>query len=144
MGHRPRCRPWQQRQLAENPVIPGGAHGSRLGWALGRDAFHGAGAADHRPDRLQGCFGQASGAQRDLTHLIVTGAWYVWPVSVNDFDNYNGPVTVTGLFPVAASRQDELVDAINETGEVMRRLPGFLGSSVFASLDGTRVINYSQ
>ncbi|WP_236793110.1 antibiotic biosynthesis monooxygenase [Amycolatopsis sp. GM8] len=65
-------------------------------------------------------------------------------MSAGDGEKYDGPVTVIGLFPVAAGRQDELVDAINATAEIMRARPGFLGSAVYAGLDGTRVINYSR
>ncbi|HWO66758.1 MAG TPA: antibiotic biosynthesis monooxygenase family protein, partial [Umezawaea sp.] len=62
----------------------------------------------------------------------------------DNVEAFDGPVTVIGLFPVATSEQDQLVDAINETGKVMRSQPGFLGSSVFTSLDGTRVIISSR
>jgi len=59
-------------------------------------------------------------------------------------DNYDGPVTVIGLFSVAAAEQDELVKVIGETAQIMRAQRGFLGSEVFASLDGTRVFNCSR
>ncbi|WP_328615098.1 antibiotic biosynthesis monooxygenase [Amycolatopsis sp. NBC_00355] len=59
-------------------------------------------------------------------------------------DNYDGPVTVIGLFPVAAAEQDELVKAIGDTGQIMRAQRGFLGSAVYASLDGTRVFICSR
>lgn len=65
-------------------------------------------------------------------------------MSIEEISSYDGPVAVIGLFPVKTTQQDELVDAINATAEVMRARPGFLGSTVFASLDGTRVFNCSQ
>ena len=62
-----------------------------------------------------------------------------------DVENENGlgPIAVVGLFTVEPGRQEELIEAINFAGEVMRNKPGFLGSTLVASLDGTRVINYS-
>jgi heme-degrading monooxygenase HmoA len=53
-------------------------------------------------------------------------------------------VTVLGIFTVAAEKQQELVEAINRAGEVVRKLPGFLGSTVYAAVDGTRVVNQSH
>jgi len=52
-------------------------------------------------------------------------------------------VTVFGIFTVAAEQQQDLVEAISRAGEVVRKLPGFLGSAVYASMDGTRVVNQS-
>jgi quinol monooxygenase YgiN len=53
-------------------------------------------------------------------------------------------VTVIGVFAVAAERQQDLIDAIHRAGEVMRKKPGFLGSTVYASLDGAKVVNQSH
>ncbi|MFC4472306.1 antibiotic biosynthesis monooxygenase family protein [Streptomyces xiangluensis] len=53
-------------------------------------------------------------------------------------------VTVIGIFAVAAEKQQDLVEAINRAGEVVRKLPGFLGSTLYASVDGTRVVNQSH
>jgi heme-degrading monooxygenase HmoA len=53
-------------------------------------------------------------------------------------------VTVIGVFAVDADQQQVLVDAINRAGEVVSTLPGFLGSALYASVDGTKVINQSH
>ncbi|GGY14900.1 hypothetical protein GCM10010358_78610 [Streptomyces minutiscleroticus] len=53
-------------------------------------------------------------------------------------------VTAFGIFAVAAEKQQDLVEAINRAGEVVRKLPGFLGSTLYASADGTRVVNQSH
>lgn len=53
-------------------------------------------------------------------------------------------VTVLGVFAVAAEQQQDLVEAINRAAEVVRELPGFLGSTVYASVDGTKVVNQSH
>ncbi|MEU8718513.1 antibiotic biosynthesis monooxygenase [Streptomyces sp. NPDC048663] len=53
-------------------------------------------------------------------------------------------VTALGIFTVAAEKQQDLVEAINRAGEVVRKFPGFLGSTLYASVDGTRVVNQSH
>jgi len=63
------------RLAAPEPGAPGRAP-CRLGATHARrsallDAFHRAGAVDHRPDGLKGAFGQAGRAQRDLADIIV-------------------------------------------------------------------------
>jgi predicted SnoaL-like aldol condensation-catalyzing enzyme len=53
------------------------------------------------------------------------------------------PVIV--VFQVEPSRQQELLDNImNYGGSLMKYQPGFISSSLHKSLDGTRVINYTQ
>jgi quinol monooxygenase YgiN len=55
------------------------------------------------------------------------------------------PVTVINVFTVAKERQTELVGMLDEfAAKVVRHRPGFISTSVHASLDGTRVINYAQ
>jgi quinol monooxygenase YgiN len=55
------------------------------------------------------------------------------------------PVTVINVFTVAEDRQSELVGMLDEFAtKTMRHRPGFVSTSVHASLDGTRVINYAQ
>ena len=53
-------------------------------------------------------------------------------------------VTAFGIFAVAAEQQQDLVEAINRAAEVVCKLPGFLGSAVYASVDGTKVVNQSH
>jgi heme-degrading monooxygenase HmoA len=53
-------------------------------------------------------------------------------------------ITVMGIFAVAAEQQQDLVEAINRAGEVVCKLPGFLGSTLYASVDGTKVVNQSH
>ena len=53
--------------------------------------------------------------------------------------------TLINTFTVAPERQEAVVDLLREfTQRHARFLPGFIGSSVHASLDGRRVVNYVQ
>ena len=55
------------------------------------------------------------------------------------------PVTMIGIFSVGTpERQDDMIAAIDTTGAVMRDQTGFRGSAVYASTDGTRVVNISH
>ncbi|MET0493461.1 MAG: antibiotic biosynthesis monooxygenase family protein [Actinoplanes sp.] len=55
------------------------------------------------------------------------------------------PVTMIGIFSVGTpERQDDMIAAIDTTGAVMRDQPGFRGAAVYASTDGTRVVNISH
>lgn len=55
------------------------------------------------------------------------------------------PVTVINVFTVAEERQGELVELLDQFAvKTMRHRPGFISTSVHASLDKTRVINYAQ
>jgi quinol monooxygenase YgiN len=55
------------------------------------------------------------------------------------------PVTLINVLDVDASKQQELVDLLNEgTERVMRHRPGFVSVSILASNDGTRVVNFAQ
>lgn len=54
-------------------------------------------------------------------------------------------VTLINTFTVAPDRQRQVVDLLNRTTEeTMRHLPGFVTTSIHASNDGTRVVNYAQ
>lgn len=53
--------------------------------------------------------------------------------------------TLINTFTVAPERQEAVVDLLRGFTELHARfLPGFIGSSVHASLDGRRVVNYVQ
>ena len=53
--------------------------------------------------------------------------------------------TLINTFTVAPERQRQVVDLLNRTTEeTMRNLPGFIATSIHASSDGTRVVNYAQ
>ena len=53
--------------------------------------------------------------------------------------------TVINTFTVAPEHQRDVVDLLNKvTEEAMRQLPGFIATSIHASNDGTRVVNYAQ
>jgi quinol monooxygenase YgiN len=55
------------------------------------------------------------------------------------------PVTLINVFDVDPSKQQELLDLLNEgTEKVIRRLPGFVSVNLLTSNDGTRVVNYAQ
>ncbi|WP_328607132.1 antibiotic biosynthesis monooxygenase [Amycolatopsis sp. NBC_00345] len=53
--------------------------------------------------------------------------------------------TLLNVFTVDPARQRELVTVLETATEtVMRHQPGFISANIHASLDGTRVANYSQ
>ena len=53
--------------------------------------------------------------------------------------------TLLNTFHTSPERQDAIVDSLRRfTQETARGLPGFVGASVHASLDGRRVLNYVQ
>jgi hypothetical protein len=53
--------------------------------------------------------------------------------------------TFINVFEVDADRQHELVDLlIDGVNQVIRHRPGFIGSTIFAGLDGARVINLTE
>ncbi|MFG1609685.1 hypothetical protein [Actinoplanes sp. NPDC049265] len=54
------------------------------------------------------------------------------------------PVAMIGIFSVGTpERQDDMIAAIDTTGAVMRNQSGSRGAAVYASTDGTRVVNIS-
>jgi quinol monooxygenase YgiN len=57
----------------------------------------------------------------------------------------NNVITAMVIFSVEPSRQQELVDTIGEFVETaVKKLPGFVSTTIHKSLDGTRVVNYAQ
>jgi hypothetical protein len=55
------------------------------------------------------------------------------------------PVIFINVFDVDGSKQQDLIDLLDEGAErVMRRRAGFVSSSILASNDGTRVVNYAE
>ncbi|MEV4380224.1 antibiotic biosynthesis monooxygenase family protein [Streptosporangium sp. NPDC049644] len=55
------------------------------------------------------------------------------------------PVTLINVFDVDASKQQELIDLLNEgTEKVIKNRPGFVSVNILASVDGTRVVNFAQ
>ena len=53
--------------------------------------------------------------------------------------------TLINTFTVVPQRQRQIVELLNRTTEeTMRHLPGFVATSIHASSDGTRVVNYAQ
>ncbi len=57
----------------------------------------------------------------------------------------NPVITMVNVFTVEAGKQQALLDALrSELDTVMRKQPGFIASSIHRSLDGVRVVNYTQ
>jgi heme-degrading monooxygenase HmoA len=53
--------------------------------------------------------------------------------------------TLINVFTLEPANQPHLVKMLVEaTNEIMKHLPGFISTSIHASTDGTRVINYAQ
>ena len=53
--------------------------------------------------------------------------------------------TLINVFTVEPDSQQQLVDLLDEaTTQVIRHRPGFISANIHASLDGTRVVNYTQ
>ena len=53
--------------------------------------------------------------------------------------------TLLNTFHTSPDRQAAIVDSLRRfTSDFARSLPGFIGASVHASLDGARVVNYVQ
>ena len=60
-------------------------------------------------------------------------------------DDAAGLFTLINTFEVSPDRQDAVVGSLSSfTEQHARFLPGFIGASVHASLDGHRVVNYVQ
>lgn len=55
------------------------------------------------------------------------------------------PVTLINVFDVEPSKQQALVDLLNQgTDTVIRHRPGFVSVTLLASNDGTRVVNHAE
>lgn len=52
--------------------------------------------------------------------------------------------TLINTFHTSPDRQAAIVASLTRFTTIARELPGFVGTAVHASLDGTRVINYVQ
>lgn len=60
-------------------------------------------------------------------------------------DDAAGLFTLVNTFKVSPDMQDAVVSSLRRfTEQHARFLPGFIGASVHASLDGRRVVNYVQ
>ena len=60
-------------------------------------------------------------------------------------DDAAGMFTLINTFKVSPDRQDAVVRSLRGfTEQHARFLPGFVGASIHASLDGRRVVNYVQ
>jgi quinol monooxygenase YgiN len=56
----------------------------------------------------------------------------------------NNYLTFINVFTVSQINQQKLVDLLIQATEVVRTAPGFVSSSLHASLDGTKVTMYAQ
>ncbi len=57
----------------------------------------------------------------------------------------NPVITMINVFAVEPEKQQEFLDAMRvHTDTVIRKIPGFIASNFHRSLDGMRVVNYSQ
>ncbi len=52
--------------------------------------------------------------------------------------------TLINTFHTSPDRQIAIVESLTRFTDTARRLPGFVGTAVHASRDGTRVVNYVQ
>jgi quinol monooxygenase YgiN len=60
-------------------------------------------------------------------------------------DDAAGIFTLINTFEVSPDRQEAVIGALRQfTEQHARFLPGFIGASVHASVDGRRVVNYVQ
>jgi heme-degrading monooxygenase HmoA len=55
-----------------------------------------------------------------------------------------GLYTLINVFRVDPAWQDALADRVLRTARMAAALDGFAGATVFASTDGTRVVNYAR
>jgi antibiotic biosynthesis monooxygenase (ABM) superfamily enzyme len=54
-------------------------------------------------------------------------------------------ITMVNVFTVAAEKQAALLVALrSELDTVMRKQPGFIASIIHRSIDGVRLVNYTQ
>ncbi len=54
-------------------------------------------------------------------------------------------ITMSNVFTVSPENQQRLLDLlVRATDEVMYQVPGFISANLHRSLDGVRVINYTQ
>lgn len=54
-------------------------------------------------------------------------------------------ITLVNVFTADESQQEELIDLlVRATEETLRHLPGFASASVHQSVEGTKLIDYTQ
>jgi len=53
-------------------------------------------------------------------------------------------LTLINIFTVDPGNQQKLVDLLEQATETVRKVPGFVSSSLHRSLDGTKVTMYAQ
>ncbi len=56
----------------------------------------------------------------------------------------NPVVTLINVFTVESQNQQQVVDTLEATRQVMHHVPGYISASIHKSLDGVRVANYAQ
>lgn len=56
----------------------------------------------------------------------------------------NNYLTLINIFTVSPANQQNLVDLLIKATEIVKESPGFISSSLHASLDGTNVTMYAQ
>ena len=56
----------------------------------------------------------------------------------------NNYLTLINTFTVMPASQQQLVDLLIKATEIVKESPGFISSSLHASLDGTKVTMYAQ
>lgn len=57
----------------------------------------------------------------------------------------NPVITMVNVFTIEPEKQQAFLNALRfELDTVMRKQPGFVGSNIHSSFDGTRILNYTQ
>lgn len=56
----------------------------------------------------------------------------------------NPVVTLINVFTVEPQNQQQVVDILEATRQVMQHVPGYVSASIHKSIDGVRVANYAQ
>jgi len=60
-------------------------------------------------------------------------------------DKNNDITTLINVFTVEPSKQEKLVDLLIEsTKQIMNKQEGFISANIHKSMDGTKVVNYTQ
>jgi heme-degrading monooxygenase HmoA len=61
--------------------------------------------------------------------------------TISKDDHY---LTLINIFTVDPDHQEQLIDLLIQATNVVKRIPGFISSSLHAGLDGTKVTMYAQ
>lgn len=56
----------------------------------------------------------------------------------------NKIVTLINVFMVEPEKQQSLLDALIEADQLVKQMPGYISANFHCSLDGTKVVNYTQ